>query len=137
MTTTMALAGVISAAQDYGTYDGSDGGGIIAMLMMVIWLAIVVFLVASLWKVFSKAGEPGWAAIIPIYNLIVLIKIAGKPLWWIVLFIIPLVNVVAAILVAVALAERFGKGVGFAVGLIILPFIFYPILGFGDARYRG
>ena len=88
------------------------------------------------WKVFTKAGKPGWAAIVPIYNIIVLLEIVGKPLWWIVLFIIPLVNIVAAILVNVALAEKFGKEIGFAVGLILLPIVFIPILGFGNATYR-
>jgi hypothetical protein len=65
-----------------------------------------------------------------------MLKICGKPLWWIILFFIPIVNIVAAILVCIALAERFGKGVGFAIGLVLLPFIFIPVLGFGDATYR-
>lgn len=108
-------------------------GGLFGMM----WLAFVVLVVAGLWKVFTKAAQPGWAAIVPLYNLIVLLQIAGKPLWWIVLLFIPLVNLVAAILVSIAVAEKFGKGAGFGLGLAFLGFIFYPILGFGDARYQG
>lgn len=90
----------------------------------------------ALWMVFSKASEPGWAAIVPIYNVIVLLKVAGKPWWWIVLLLIPIVNLILGIIIAIDLARNFGKGGGFAVGLIFLPFIFYPILGFGSARYQ-
>lgn len=98
---------------------------------------VLVLLIAGMWKVFQKAGKPGWAAIIPIYNIIVLLQITGKPIWWLVLYFIPLVNVVVLVLVCIALARRFGKGVAFAIGLALLPFIFYPILGFGDATYGG
>ena len=100
-------------------------------------LAIVVLIIAGFWKVFTKAGQPGWAAIVPIYNLYILLKIAGKPGWWILLFFIPLVNLIIAILVAIEVAKAFGKGTGFGLGLAFLGFIFYPILGFGDATYRG
>jgi len=103
----------------------------------LIGLAILVGIIAGIWKVFTKAGKPGWAAIVPIYNLIVLLEIAGKPLWWIILFFIPIANLVAAIMVSIAVAEKFGKGSGFGVGLALLGFIFYPILGFGDAKYQG
>lgn len=103
---------------------------------MVVWLAIVLLMVASLWKVFVKAGEPGWAAIVPIYNLYILLKIAGKPAWWIILMLIPFVNFIVFIIACIALAERFGKGAGFGVGLGLLGVIFFPILGFGDAQYR-
>lgn len=104
--------------------------------MMIVWLAVVLLMVASLWKVFVKAGEPGWAAIVPIYNIFVLLKIAGKPGWWFILMLIPIVNFIVFIIVCVALAERFGKGAGFGVGLGLLGIIFFPILGFGDAQYR-
>jgi len=106
------------------------------MGMMICWIVLVLLIVAGMWKVFVKAGKPGWAAIIPIYNMIVLLEIAGKPLWWFILLLIPFVNLIVIIIVLVALARNFGKGVGFALGLLILPFIFYPILGFGDARYQ-
>ncbi len=101
----------------------------------IIEIALLVLLFAGMWKVFQKAGKPGWAAIIPIYNIIVLLQITGKPLWWIVLYFVPFVNLVAVVLVSIELAKRFGKGLGFGIGLVFLPFVFYPILGFGDATY--
>jgi hypothetical protein len=104
--------------------------------MMVVWLVVVVLMIAGMWKVFEKAGKPGWAAIVPIYNLIVLLEIAGKPVWWVILMLIPFVNLIVAILVLVAVAKNFGKGVGFAIGLLLLPMVFYPMLGWGDAQYH-
>jgi hypothetical protein len=113
-----------------------DSGALgIGLIGGVVWLAIVVFLIASGWKIFTKAGKPGWAVIVPIYNIIVMLEIVGRPVWWILLLIIPFVNFIVGILVAVDLAKAFGKSVVFAVGLILLPFIFYPILGFGSATY--
>lgn len=111
--------------------------GEISPLLGIVWFAIIVVVVIALWKVFQKAGEPGWAAIVPIYNIVVMLKIAGKPLWWIILMFIPFVNFIIGIMVAIALAEKFGKGAGFGIGLAFLPFIFYPILGFGSATYVG
>ncbi len=104
---------------------------------VLIGLAFIVLMIVSVWKVFVKAGEPGWASIVPIYNAIVYLKIAGKPLWWIILLIIPFVNFIILILVALGLAKNFGKGGGFAVGLLLLGFIFLPILAFGDAKFVG
>jgi ABC-type sulfate transport system permease subunit len=98
-------------------------------------LVLTVFFIACFWKIFEKAGEPGWASIIPIYNTIIMLKIAGKPWWWIFLLLIPLVNLIFAIIVLNDLAKNFGKGTGFVVGLIFLPYIFFPILAFGSARY--
>jgi hypothetical protein len=115
----------------------NDAGGAAGMVVLLIELAIIVAVVAGFWKVFEKAGKPGWAAIIPIYNIIVLLEIIGKPIWWIVLFFIPCVNFIVSILVALDVAKSFGKSAGFGVGLAFLPFVFYPILGFGDARYVG
>jgi hypothetical protein len=105
--------------------------------VLIVELGLVALFVIGAWKVFEKAGQPGWGAIIPIYNVIVLLRITGKPLWWIILFFIPIVNFVVEILVSLELARRFGKGVGFGLGLAFLPFIFYPVLGFGDAQYMG
>ena len=106
-------------------------------IFFIFFLVIAAVMIASMWKVFAKAGQPGWAAIVPIYNAIVLLQVVGKPLWWIVLFMIPLVNIVVGIMVAIDLAKSFGKGAGFGIGLMFLGFIFYPILGFGSARYLG
>ncbi len=107
------------------------------VIVIILYIAIVVLVIAGFWKTFEKAGQPGWAAIVPIYNVIILLKIVGKPLWWIILFLIPFVSIVMAIIVAMEVAKSFGKSAGFGVGLAFLPFIFYPILGFGDAQYRG
>jgi uncharacterized protein DUF5684 len=110
-------------------------GAGLGMVGIIVWVAFAVLMIASMWKIFTKAGKPGWAAIIPIYNLIVLLEIAGKPLWWFILMLIPFVNIVVFIIVLLSIARNFGKGVGFAIGMLLLPFIFYPMLGFGDARY--
>ena len=103
----------------------------------IVWLGLMLVVFAGIWKTFEKAGKPGWAAIVPIYNVWVMLQIAGKPGWWLLLMLIPLVNLVIAIMVSIAIAERFGKGTGFGLGLAFLGFIFYPILGFGDATYSG
>ena len=105
-------------------------------LYPLVMLAVVALLIASYWTIFTKAGQPGWAVLIPVYNLYVLLQIAGKPGWWLILGIIPLVNVVIAFLVWTAIAERFGKGLGFALGLMFFGPIFAPILAFGDATYK-
>ena len=110
----------------------SEGSPIVGL----IGLGIFIVLIASFWKTFTKAGKPGWGVIIPIYNIILLLQIAGRPIWWIILLFIPLVNFVVAIILGIDVAKNFGKGVGFGVGLALLGFIFYPILGFGDAQYQ-
>ena len=99
------------------------------------YCAFVIFEIAAFWKVFSKAGQPGWACLIPIYNAYIMLKVAGKPGWWLLLFLIPLVNLVIAIIVAIEIAKAFGHGAGFGLGLAFLGFIFYPILGFGSSSY--
>jgi hypothetical protein len=104
---------------------------------LLFFLATIVLVIASMWKVFTKAGKPGWAAIVPVYSAIVLLDIVGRPLWWILLLFLPVVNFVIWIIVAVDLAKSFGKSAGFAMGLVFLGFIFFPILGFGSARYLG
>jgi hypothetical protein len=111
-----------------------DGIGIVGML---VYFAVIIVLLAGYWKVFEKAGEPGWGAIVPIYNLYIMLKIAGKPAWWLILMLIPFVNLVVAIMVNLEIAKRFGKSDGFGIGLALLSIIFYPILGFGDAVYQG
>ncbi len=105
--------------------------------VLIIYIGFIIFLIASLWKMFEKAGQPGWAAIIPFYNIYVLTQIAEKPGWWLILFFIPLVNLIASIMVWSAISTRFGKGDGFTVGLVLLSFIFIPILAFGEAKYKG
>lgn len=115
----------------------SDGSvlALIAGFSVIIYLAIVVFMILAVWKVFTKAGKPGWACIVPIYNIIIMLEIAKKPTWWIILFIIPVVNFVIMIMLTHAISKSFGKDVGFTLGMIFLPIIFFPILGFGSATY--
>jgi hypothetical protein len=103
---------------------------------VVLLLAIIVLVVAGMWRAFAKAGQPGWAAIVPIYNTYVMTQIAGRPGWWLILFFIPIVNFVVLILMCLDIATRFGKGAGFGIGLALLGMIFWPILGFGSATYR-
>ena len=132
----MLLAAAFQDAQEY-----PRGGGIIGALFggvfMIVWLVVLVAVIAGMWKMFEKAGKPGWAAIVPIYNIIVLLEIVGRPLWWVVLFLIPCVSIVAWIIIAIDVAKAFGKDVAFGIGIALLGFIFIPMLGFGDARYVG
>ena len=109
----------------------SSGAGV----LIVIYLAIVILYVAAYWRLFAKAGEPGWGAIVPIYNLYLYCKIAGRPEWWLILFFIPLVNIVFALILAMDIAKAFSKSSGFGIGIWLLSFIFVPILGFGQAVY--
>jgi hypothetical protein len=104
---------------------------------MIFGLLIALLLIVAMWKVFTKAGQPGWASIIPIYNLYIWCKIVGRPWWWILLMLIPFVNFIICIILCIDLAKSFGKGVGFGIGLALLGIIFFPILGFGSAQYQG
>jgi hypothetical protein len=123
-------------------YDDNGGAGAIAGCLgggvaCVFWLAVFVVIVAGLWKVFEKAGQPGWAAIVPIYNAYVLAtQVARKEILWFILLLIPIANIVAAVIISIDVARKFGQGTGFGIGLAFLPFIFYPILGFGSAQYN-
>ena len=119
------------------TYDSAETGGIIAAMGIFFFIicAVALFMIVCQWKIFVKAGKPGWAAIIPIYNTIVLLEITGKPIWWIILFLIPIVNIVIAIMVIHQLSLSFGQGVGMTILLLLLPIVGYPMLAFGDAQY--
>jgi hypothetical protein len=120
------------------TYDSVPSGmAAMGTGILIFYLVILVLMIASMWKIFIKAGKPGWAAIIPIYNFIVLLEIVGKPNWWILLLIIPFVNFIILIIITHRLSISFGQGVGTTILLIILPFIGYPMLGFGSASYSG
>ena len=106
-------------------------------LLIIIPLALVLLVIVATWKVFIKAGQPGWASIIPFYNTYVMLKIAGRPGWWLLLFFIPVVNLVITIIVMIDFARSFEQGAGFGIGLTFLSIIFMPILAFGDAKYVG
>ncbi len=107
-------------------------GGVGVLLVVTTMIVMVV----GIWKAFAKAGKPGWGAIVPIYNVILLVEIAGRPIWWIFLLLIPGINLFFLIIVSIDVANKFGEGRGFGLGLAFLPWIFYPILGFGDAEYQ-
>ena len=105
--------------------------------VVFIYVLLFALMIVSFWKIFTKAQKPGWAAIIPIYNIIVLLEIVGKPWWWLLLMLIPFVKIIFAIWMTNLLSKSFGHGEGFTLGLIFLSIIFYPILGFGDSKYIG
>ena len=105
------------------------------LLPLVLGLAFLIFLIAAAWKINTKAGQPGWAVFIPIYGTIVNLRIIGKPWWWFILLFVPIVNIIFYIIMLFQLAKVFGKGTGFGFGLLLLPFIFYPILAFGKSEY--
>jgi hypothetical protein len=109
--------------------------GPVAIVVFLVFLAIILFEIIAVWRVFAKAGRGGWECLIPIWSAYALLKIAGKPGWWLILLLIPLVNLVIGIIASISLAKTFGKGTGFGLGLVFLGVIFFPILGFGDAKY--
>jgi len=125
MITTLAteVANTTSAAVGPGAYIG----GLIGYLLFAF----------ALFGIFKKAGEPTWQAFVPIWNWIVLIKISGKPIWWIILFLIPIVNIVILVLIYHGLSTSFGHGAGFTVGLVFLGIIFLYILGYDSKPYQG
>lgn len=102
----------------------------------IIYLAIMVLTIAGMWKTFEKAGQPGWGCLIPIYNIYLMTKMTDKPAWWIIMFFIPLVNIVFCVMLYNELVKRFGQGIGYTIGILLLPFVFFPMLGFGSAQYN-
>lgn len=131
-------------AQAYGNDDAAVAAGVMAFIaaFAFVFIAIALVAVIGMWKTFDKAGQPGWAAIIPFYNLVVMFRIAGQSGWLaltILLNLIPFVGGLAwlGILVwnHVNISKRFGHGVGFALGLVFLSPIFWLILGFGSSKY--
>ena len=111
----------------------TESGGGFANLVV---LAMMIVGIAGMWKAFSKAGTPGFCAVIPFVNIYCMIKVAQKPGWWFLLLFIPLVNIVVMFLVMMSVARVFGKGTGFGLGLVFLGFVFWPILGFGSAKHE-
>jgi len=130
----LALLGQYSSSSSSSS---SGGSAVVALLFFAVYAAVIVLIIAGMWKMFVKAGQQGWLSIIPILNTYVIIKLAGREGWWILLFLIPCVNIVVAIIVYMDLAQKFGKSAAYGLGLIFLPFIFIPVLGFGDAEFIG
>lgn len=117
--------------------DGAAGFGLIFGVLLIPVLIVSAIVIIAHWRLYDKAGKPGWAAIIPIYNVIVLLEIVGKPVWWIFLLLVPCVNIIFAVWMVNLLSKSFGQSEGFTIGLLILPFIFYPVLAFGNYPYLG
>lgn len=104
---------------------------------IILYIAFIVFLIAAQWKVFAKAGQPGWACLVPFYNIYIMTQIAKKPGWWVaIILLVPIANLIFAIMLINGVSKAFGKDVGFTLGLLFLSFIFWPILGFGNAKYQ-
>lgn len=107
-------------------------------IAIIFYLGVIFLMIASMWKIFEKAGEKGWKAIIPIYNLVVLLQIVGKPDWWALLMLLmPITHLIFLPWTYNMLSKSFGKDEGFTVGLILLGIVFFPVLAFGDAEYQG
>ncbi len=121
----------------YSLFQQGDQSGPFYPLWGFPSLILVALAIVAYWKIFTKAEQPPWAAIIPFYNVIVLLRVVGRPWWWLFLFLIPLVNLVVLVIVSYDLAKSFGHGMWFTVGLVFLPMIFALILAFGSARYLG
>ncbi len=136
-------------AQTYNYTTSTDSGhgmlaGLFSGTFLLVWLAIAIVIVVGMWKMFEKAGRPGWNAIIPLYNYWVLCEIVGKPGWWSLVFLVSWVPVLGAIaviavsiIISIELAKSYGKELAYAALLILLPVIGFPMLGFGDAKYVG
>jgi hypothetical protein len=106
-------------------------------VLIIFYVAFIVLMVVSMWKIFTKAGKPGWAILIPIYNIIVMLEIVGKPWWFLLLMLLPIVNIVIGVWVTNLLSLSFGKDSGYTIGLILLSPVFIPLLGLGSAEYQG
>ncbi|MFA5302392.1 MAG: DUF5684 domain-containing protein [Bacteroidales bacterium] len=107
------------------------------VMLVTFGVYVSVIQIVALWYIFTKAGKPGWACLIPIYDYLVGLKIIGKPWWWLFLLLIPVVNLIFLIWGLNLLSKSFGKKADFTIGLIVLPWIFLPILGFGKSEYQG
>lgn len=130
----MSLRSMLEAVA-MGQYEGMEQGG--GGAMVFVQLALMVLVVVSFWKIFSKAGKPGWAAIVPIYNIVVYLQVVNRPIWWIILLLIPIVNIVVAIILTNDLAKSFNKGIGWTIGMLLLGVVFYPMLAFSSDPYVG
>ena len=115
-------------------YSTQSAAGL-GIVFWIIYSAVLIFMIIVQWKIYVKAGKPGWGCIIPIYNSILQLQIACRPIWWIFLMLIPVVNIVIAIIIIFDIAKAFGKSGGFAIGMLFLPIIFFPILAFDSSVY--
>ena len=135
------LNNLINIAYEYSySYDTSSGSGLLGGLlggMLFIPSIIGLLVIISMWKIFTKAGKPGWASIVPIYNMVVMVEISGLSMIYVLFLFIPILNIYAIFKIYIEIAHKFGKTTGFGIGLIFLNVIFMPMLAFGDATYDG
>jgi hypothetical protein len=110
-------------------------GGVGLFICFGLFLAIMIIPMIGLWKMFEKAGRPGWAAIVPFYNYFILTEIAGMDIMWFILLLVPCVNIYAAFMIMINVAQNFGKDTMYGVLMALFPYIFIPMLGFSDAKY--
>lgn len=129
---------------DYSTSTYTTTSSDIGAVAIVIWLFVVLIVLAvsilmiiAMWRIFTKAGKPGWASLVPIYNMVVMMQIVGRPEWQVVLMFLPFAHIYISIVLPLDLAKSFGKTTGFGVLMIFFPAIMNPILAFGSSRYVG
>jgi hypothetical protein len=122
---------------DSNQISGIIGGVIGYFFLWLFSMAISAFILVCMWKIFVKAGKPGWAALVPFYNTLVMLEFLGRPWWFLLLMFVPLANVVIEIIIIFDYAKSFGKSTAFGFGLLFLSIIFIPILAFGSSRYVG
>lgn len=132
-----SLPSALGALSAVPLQSSGDGGGIGFTLILLFGLALWLIPAAGMWKAFEKADQPGWGSLVPILNVFYLLEIADKPTWWLILVFVPVINFFIAIVLFIDIAKNFGKGPGYGIGLTFLPFVFWPLLGFGDAQYHG
>jgi len=130
------LKKALEAQQAVNPEVNAPSAGSVVTILLVLG-AVGLLIIVALWVVFKKAGQAGWKSLVPIYNMYILLLIAGVPGWWLIMLFIPLVGLVFHLLAMLALAGKFGKGTLFGIGLFFLPIIFYPLLAFGGARHEG
>jgi len=133
----LTMLRVLSPLSPFFLQQDDTFGIILSTLIVIVGLVVGIVELMAMWNIFIKAGKPGWAVLIPIYNLYIVLEIVGREWWWLLFMMIPIVNGVFLIILVFDLAKSFGKGTGFALGLLFLDLIFILILGFGDARYVG
>jgi Family of unknown function (DUF5684) len=127
----LPLLGFAFAQDDLSTRGQIPG------IVWVIYIAVIALMLVSMWKLFTKAGKPGWASIVPFYNNVVMLEIAGKPIWWFFMLFVPFANIVFAFLTLYHFSKSYGKAEGFSIGVALLSFVFIPLLAFSDAKYQG
>lgn len=141
----MFASALLAAVDSYGdegvSYSYSTSTSLDPTTALIIFLPVIVLtlvLIIAQWRIFTKAGQPGWASVVPIYNYYVMLQIVGRPAWWLLLMLVPFVNFVVMVIIALDLAKAFGKSEAFGiVGLILFAPIGYMMLGFGGATYHG